>query len=98
MNRAALDLYRETRKVSNPLKSKTMVACLKIASSPGAQVVDEAAGQVGLMDRRYLPRGEQQWTCRVFVKQVLQKLRDKRHIVLPKGVGGLWQWFYLTRT
>lgn len=64
-----------------------MVACLKIADSPGAQVVDAAADAVGLMDRRYLPSSEPQWTCRVFVKQVLQRLHNKRHIELPMDVG-----------
>jgi hypothetical protein len=63
-----------------------MAACLKIAKSPGARVMADIADHVGLMDKRYLPIGEPQWTCRVFVKQVLQRLHDKGHIILPMSI------------
>lgn len=86
-NRRALDLRKETRKVSKPLSSKTMVACLKIADSPGIQVLDAAADSVGLMDPRSLPRDEPEWTCRVFVKQVIKRLRNDGRIDLPVSRG-----------
>lgn len=39
------------------------------------------------MDTRYLPRGERQWTCRVWVKQLLKLLHDNRYIQLPWSLG-----------
>jgi hypothetical protein len=87
--RQPLDLYYAPRSVSNPMKSKTMVACLKIASSPDPKALDAVAKSIHLMDRRYLPANEPQWTCRVWVKELLSKLHDKRYIVLPMGVDGI---------
>lgn len=51
-----------------------MVVCLKIANFPGAEALDYCSSSVGLMDPRYLPRSERQWTCRVWVKEVLRVL------------------------
>ncbi|KAG8424591.1 hypothetical protein J3459_002475 [Metarhizium acridum] len=80
--RTALDLYKEVRKVSDPRKSKSLVVCLKIADAPSMQILDRVASSVRLMDRNCLPWGEAQWTCRVWVKEVLRSLHENRHINL----------------
>ncbi|KGQ08668.1 hypothetical protein BBAD15_g5998 [Beauveria bassiana D1-5] len=41
------------------------------------------AAQVPLMDPRHIPRGEVQWTCRVWVKEVLRGLQRHQVIELP---------------
>jgi hypothetical protein len=64
-----------------------MLVCLKIADSPGLDALKSAISAVRLMDKRYLPRGEPQWTCRVWVKEVLHVLVKRNHIGLPKSVG-----------
>ncbi|KAK3386431.1 hypothetical protein B0H63DRAFT_520533 [Podospora didyma] len=81
--KAALDLYYEKRKVSNPFASKTMIVLLKIADSPGFAAIDYCSQLVSLMDPRYLPKGERQWTCRVWVKEVLASLHENSYIQLP---------------
>ncbi|KAK4466048.1 hypothetical protein QBC42DRAFT_259892 [Cladorrhinum samala] len=81
--RRALDLYQEVRPVSNPLKSGSMVVVLKIAQSLSIEALDQCARSVRLMDPKYLPRGERQWTCRVWVKEVLGVLHQNKYISLP---------------
>ncbi|TRX97952.1 hypothetical protein FHL15_001162 [Xylaria flabelliformis] len=87
--RQALDLYKEVRSVNNPLRSKSMVVVLKIGSSVSLRALDTYASSVHLMDPRYLPRGEVQWTCRVWVKEVLYLLHDARLVSLPCGLSSL---------
>ncbi|KAI1460435.1 hypothetical protein F4805DRAFT_454857 [Annulohypoxylon moriforme] len=60
--REALDLYQEVRKVSNPLRSISMVVVLKVANSPGIDALRACAASIHLMDPAYLPRGEPRWT------------------------------------
>jgi hypothetical protein len=64
-----------------------MVVCLKISNSPGIQILEHYASSIRLMDTRYLPRGERQWTCRVWVKQLLKLLHDNHYIQLPWSIG-----------
>lgn len=45
------------------------------------------AAQVPLMDPRHIPRGEVQWTCRVWVKEVLRGLQRHQVIELPGTIG-----------
>ncbi len=85
--RAALDLYEDVRPVSNPLRSGTMVVVLRIAHSPGMDAIEFCAKTVCLMDRRYLPSGESQWTCRVWVKEVLGALQKLGYFQLPSDLG-----------
>ncbi|KAL2169000.1 hypothetical protein VTG60DRAFT_6573 [Thermothelomyces hinnuleus] len=77
------DLHVESQRVKDPRKLTRMVACLKIAGSPGMAALEYAASAVPLMDDRCLPRGESQWTSRVWVKEVLNLLERKRYIRLP---------------
>ncbi|KAJ8453737.1 hypothetical protein ONZ51_g13430 [Trametes cubensis] len=83
-----LELFKEVRQIRNPQTSKTMVVVLRVTSTPGTQNLDyfSSASFVHLMDRRYLPQGEQYWTCRVWVKEVLKTLHNNRRIVLPANV------------
>ncbi|KAI1745672.1 hypothetical protein F4680DRAFT_443143 [Xylaria scruposa] len=87
--RRALDLYKEVRSVNNPLRSKSMVVVLKIGSSVSLRALDAYASSVHLMDPRYLPRGEVQWTCRVWVKEVLYLLHKAQLISLPCSLSSL---------
>ncbi|KAI0449741.1 hypothetical protein F5B21DRAFT_493395 [Xylaria acuta] len=87
--RQALDLYKEVRQVKNPLRSKSMVVVLKIGSSVSLRALDAYASSVHLMDPRYLPRGEVQWTCRVWVKEVLHLLHNAQLITLPCNLSSL---------
>ncbi|KAH7194488.1 hypothetical protein DER44DRAFT_889579 [Fusarium oxysporum] len=84
--RQALDLYYEARKVRDPSKSKTMVVCLKIVEAPTVEYLNHYASQIPLMDPSYLPAGESQWTCRVWVKETLKRLHKNSQIVLPAHV------------
>jgi len=60
-----------------------MVVVLKIAQSLSIEALDQCARSVRLMDPKYLPRGERQWTCRVWVKEVLGVLHQNKYISLP---------------
>ncbi|KAK3332700.1 hypothetical protein B0T19DRAFT_482908 [Cercophora scortea] len=91
LNRGPLDLYLEERKVSDPKKSRTMVVCMKIADLADRSAFEACASSVRLMDRRYLPRGEPQWTCRVWVKEVLLTLDRSRYIALPLTIDEIEQ-------
>ncbi|KAI0843960.1 hypothetical protein F5Y00DRAFT_249814 [Daldinia vernicosa] len=91
-NRAALDLYLEERRVSNPLRSGTMVVVLKIADAPSLDTLRKCASSIHLMDPRYLPRGEDRWTCRVWVKEMLKSLHKHRCISLPADVDVIEQY------
>lgn len=82
-----MDLYQEIRSVSNPLLSRSMVVILRIANSPGMQVLRQCASSIGLMDPRFLPREERRWTCRVWVKQFLLALHNRRYVELPSSIG-----------
>ncbi|KAK0704499.1 hypothetical protein B0H67DRAFT_591538 [Lasiosphaeris hirsuta] len=82
-NRAPLDLYKDVRRVSDPRRSGSLVVVLKISHSPGIDAIEFCADAVRLMDRRHLPSGESQWTCRVWVKEVLATLRRKGYIRFP---------------
>jgi hypothetical protein len=77
----------ELRAVKDPRKSKSMLVCLKVADSPGLDALKSAASAVRLMDKRYLPRGEPRWTCRVWVKEVISALVTSRLIRLSISVG-----------
>ncbi|KAK4222192.1 hypothetical protein QBC38DRAFT_401978 [Podospora fimiseda] len=94
-----LDLMKETRPTSDPLKSGTLVCVLKIGSSPGKENIERFADRkyndksyVHLMDPRYLPHGEQEWTCRVWVKEVLNAMANNRVMKLPADVNTIEQW------
>ncbi|KAI0161247.1 hypothetical protein GGR57DRAFT_454085 [Xylariaceae sp. FL1272] len=89
MHRKALDLYKEFREVKNPLLSKTMVMILKIGSSISPDVLKSHASSVHLMDPKYLPSGEPQWTCRVWVKEVLRMLQIAKVLILPCSIQAL---------
>ncbi|ATY61874.1 hypothetical protein A9K55_007913 [Cordyceps militaris] len=86
MGRRPLDLYPEVRIVSDPLKSKTMTCCLKVARAPSLESIKAVASTVRLMDPRYLPRNEPLWTCRVWVKEVLASLEANGLTQLPVSV------------
>lgn len=86
-NRAPMDLYREIRNVNNPLRSKRLVICLRVARSPGRDILARCAESIRLMDARALPKNEPQWTCRVWAKQFLLSLSNARCIQLPTGIG-----------
>ncbi|TWU72122.1 hypothetical protein ED733_002219 [Metarhizium rileyi] len=90
--RTALDLYKEVRKVSDPRKSKSLVVCLKIDNAPSIQTLDRVACSVRLMDHAHLPWGETQWTCRVWVKEVLRALHENRQILLARNIDTLEQY------
>ncbi|KAK4446310.1 hypothetical protein QBC34DRAFT_383463 [Podospora aff. communis PSN243] len=90
-NRAPLDLYKEVRAVSNPRRSGTLVVILKIAHTPGMDALEFCANSVHLMDPRYLPPGERQWTCRVWVKEVLRLLNKSGYIKLPADLDTIEQ-------
>ncbi|KAM3510129.1 hypothetical protein MY10362_000168 [Beauveria mimosiformis] len=81
--RRALDLYMEIRPVSDPMKSKTLTACLILCRAPSVSTIKSIAAQVPLMDPRHIPHGEVQWTCRVWVNEVLRGLERQRMIKLP---------------
>ncbi|KAM3456657.1 hypothetical protein MY3296_001612 [Beauveria thailandica] len=81
--RRALDLYIDFRTVSDPMRSKTMTACLLLCRAPSINTIKSIAAQVPLMDPRHIPRGEVQWTCRVWVKEVLRGLQRHRVVDLP---------------
>ncbi|KAI1160385.1 hypothetical protein F5B18DRAFT_507709 [Nemania serpens] len=66
-----------------------MVVVLKIGSSISFRALDAYASSVHLMDPRYLPRGEIQWTCRVWVKEVLNLLHNAQLISLPCNLSSL---------
>lgn len=85
--RGPLDLYQEVRRVRDPQASRTMVVVLKIANSPGMDAVESCTDSVRLMDDRHLPSGERQWTCRVWVKEILKALHRTGYIRLPADVG-----------
>ncbi|KAK3375655.1 hypothetical protein B0T24DRAFT_525298 [Lasiosphaeria ovina] len=91
VDRAPLDLYTQVRPVSNPLASGTLVVVLKIARSPGRDALEFCANidNVGLMDPRRLPPGEIQWTCRVWVKEVLKVLQKKGYIQFSADVDAI---------
>lgn len=82
-----MDLRLEERQNAEPARSSTMVVVLKIADSPGIDILRQCAASVHLMDPRYLPQGENEWTCRVWVKEVLNSLHKYRYIELPMDVG-----------
>ncbi|TFY52226.1 hypothetical protein EVJ58_g10133 [Rhodofomes roseus] len=86
--REALDLRLEVHPVKNPQASKTMVVALKIADSPGPNILQHftSTNVVHLMHPGSLPVGEDFWTCRVWVKEVLQKLNKSGHIRLPTDI------------
>ncbi|KAH6717568.1 hypothetical protein BKA61DRAFT_571658 [Leptodontidium sp. MPI-SDFR-AT-0119] len=75
--RDALDLYYEQRKVSNPLRSRSMVACLKIGEASSSTAIHR------------LSAGERVWTCRVYVKEALTALHNDRFLSLPASVGSI---------
>ncbi|KAK3682891.1 hypothetical protein B0T22DRAFT_484909 [Podospora appendiculata] len=91
LNRAALDLYQEGRGVTDPKKSKSMVVCTKVADLADRRAFEACASSFRLMDHRYLPREEPQWTCRVWVKEVLLTLDRCRYIALPLTIDELEQ-------
>ncbi|KAH6621479.1 hypothetical protein B0J18DRAFT_432604 [Chaetomium sp. MPI-SDFR-AT-0129] len=84
--RQPLDLYLEVRPVRDPRRSQTLVVALKIADSPGIDVLDKAAATVRLMEPRSLPPSERRWTCRVWVKEVLTVLAKNRQIRLMSNL------------
>ncbi|CAJ2507752.1 Uu.00g089380.m01.CDS01 [Anthostomella pinea] len=86
LGRAPLDLYQESHDVKLPERSRTMVVFLAIASSPGVQQLESLASSIRLMDKRYLPKGESQWTCRVWVKDFLVALHRNHLIRLPESI------------
>lgn len=71
-----LDFYYEARATDNPLLSTTLVVCLKVAHAPSPSAMDAIMRQIPLMDPRRLPPGERVWTCRVWVKEALQKMHN----------------------
>ncbi|KAM3435323.1 hypothetical protein MY4824_004904 [Beauveria thailandica] len=83
LGRRALDLYMEIRTVSDPMRSKTMTACLVLCRAPSIDNIKSIAAQVPLMDPRHIPRGEVQWTCRVWVKELLRGMQRHQVIELP---------------
>lgn len=86
-NRSALDLYYETKEVSDPTKSHTMIVCLKVADISYLEVIDRYVRAVPLMNPYKIPRGEPVWTCRVWVKEALKNLHAARVIRLPASLG-----------
>ncbi|KAI1345431.1 hypothetical protein F5Y01DRAFT_320766 [Xylaria sp. FL0043] len=87
--RSALDLYKEIRAVKNPLRSKSLITVFKIGGNISLQSLDACASSVPLMDPRYLPRGEVQWTCRVWVKEALRALQEAGLLSLPCSLNSL---------
>jgi hypothetical protein len=87
--RKALDLLYEHRNVRNPLRSESMIVCLKIGDAPSPKAIGECVNRVPLMSRSRLPAGEPQWTCRVWVKEALNALHQYRVMNLPMGVSKL---------
>ena len=88
--RNALDLVRESYPTdSGMLQSRMVVVALYIGQVSEARL--EWASQdaiTHLMERRHLPRGEPQWTCRVWVKTVLAKVaQDNQSKTLTKDLG-----------
>lgn len=71
------------------LRSKSVVVALYIGQVSEAKL--EWASQdavTHLMDRRYLPTGEPQWTCRVWVKTVLARAaQGNQSMILPASLG-----------
>ncbi|KEY64698.1 hypothetical protein S7711_02897 [Stachybotrys chartarum IBT 7711] len=84
--RSALDLYYECRSVKDPQRSKSMAVCLGVAASPSMDVLLACAQSIPLMDPRQIPRGEQQWTCRVFIKEFLNLMHVQGHVKLPGSI------------
>lgn len=86
--RRALDLFRQTYPTrSGMLHSQSVVVALYVG--PIAENCLDWASRddvTHLMDPRYLPRGEPQWTCRVWVKTVLEMAERQRYIRLPAGL------------
>ncbi|KAG4222453.1 hypothetical protein PC116_g29073 [Phytophthora cactorum] len=82
-----MDLQVEERQKWNPLQSSSAIVILKIANSPGMDILRQYAGSIRLMDPRYLPHGEPEWTCRVWLKEVLKSLHNDRYITLDVDIG-----------
>ncbi|KAH8752981.1 hypothetical protein F5883DRAFT_651138 [Diaporthe sp. PMI_573] len=76
--RNALDLVRESYPTdSGMLQSRMVVAALYIGQVSEARLEWASQDAVTyLMERRHLPRGEPQWTCRIWVKTVLAKVAE----------------------
>lgn len=77
---------------SGMLGSKSVVVALyvgKMYPTRGKQYLDYASRDdvTHLMDRRYLPSNEPIWTCRVWVKRVLDIAEQHRYIDLPASLG-----------
>jgi hypothetical protein len=87
--RDPLDLYMEVRAVSDPTRSKSMVVALQISSLSSVRTLIRCAESVPLMDRRRLPGGERMWTCRVWVKEVLNVLHKNNFIRLPMSTNSI---------
>jgi hypothetical protein len=64
-----------------------MVACLRIGNSPGIKVLKACADAIPLMNASSLPRNEPQWTCRVWVKNMLFNLGQYKYLKLPSDLG-----------
>ncbi|KAL2136862.1 hypothetical protein VTI74DRAFT_588 [Chaetomium olivicolor] len=81
-----LELYRQIRPSSNPMKSSVLVVCLKIANLTDVNALDACSSQkkVPLMTPS-VPYNEPRWTCRVWVKAVLDSLATNNIISLPAG-------------
>ncbi|ROV92533.1 hypothetical protein VSDG_06699 [Cytospora chrysosperma] len=85
-NRRPLDLVRQTYPTrSGMLHSQSVVVALYVG--PIAENCLDWASRdevTHLMDPRYpIPRGEPRWTCRVWVKTVLEMAEHQRYIRLP---------------
>ncbi|KAL2020646.1 hypothetical protein VTK56DRAFT_8136 [Thermocarpiscus australiensis] len=78
--------FYDNRSVQNPTSSSTMVVLLKICdlSSTAVQYMEDYIQREEPLGKRMRPpAGESDWTCRVWVKQVLNQLRSIGLISFP---------------
>ncbi|EQL02947.1 hypothetical protein OCS_01339 [Ophiocordyceps sinensis CO18] len=80
VNRRPMDLYYETREITDPARSQSLVVCLKVSSLLSSADISHCLSAVPLMRRSRLPRHEPRWTCRVWVKEALNYLHRARII------------------
>ncbi|KAL7278132.1 hypothetical protein PYCCODRAFT_1469456 [Trametes coccinea BRFM310] len=94
-NRHPMDLYREIRDLNDdPRASRSMLVIMKISSSPGEVAMELFSSYqwVPLMDQKRIPWGEERWTCRVWVKEVLKVLQAQNQIRLPSDIESIERW------
>jgi len=60
---------------------------LHIGDSPGMHAIEQCASMIPLMDPAHIPRGEDRWTSRVWVKELLKTLVAQGYIRMPIDIG-----------